>query len=85
MFVTVPVRKIFYFHQCSLVIWTFFASNLGAVSDKQGERFHQEILFMKSRCKNTLNMSVMWDYCWVLQRDTTEDHKQNAKSVKHFK
>ena len=62
----------------------FFPSDLGAVSDEHGERFHQEISVMESRYKGRLNTSMMGDYCWFLQRDTTDVHKRKAKSAKHF-
>ena len=47
----------------------FFPENLGAVSDEQGERFHQDIQAMEERYKGVWNEGMMGDYCWMLYRD----------------
>lgn len=47
----------------------FFPDNLGAVSDEQGERFHQDIQVMETRYQGFWNESMMADYCWMLYRD----------------
>ena len=62
----------------------FFPSKFGAVSDGHGERFYHEISLMESKYKGRLNTSMIGDYFGFLQRYTTEDHKQKAKSAKRF-
>lgn len=47
----------------------FFPENLGAVSDEQGERFHQDIQGMEQRYQGFWNEGMMSDYCWMLYRD----------------
>ena len=40
----------------------FFPDNLGAVTDEQGERFHQDILQIEQRYKGRFGESMMSDY-----------------------
>ncbi|GBO22459.1 hypothetical protein AVEN_205941-1 [Araneus ventricosus] len=47
----------------------YFPENLGAVSEEQGETFHQDIKEMERRYQGKWNVSMMADYCWMLQRD----------------
>ncbi|KAI6651195.1 hypothetical protein LOD99_14547 [Oopsacas minuta] len=47
----------------------FSPENLGAVSDEQGERFHQDIQEMETRYQGFWNEGMMSDYCWRLFRD----------------
>lgn len=54
----------------------FFPQNLGAVSDEQGERFHQDLHIMEERYQGRWNPAMMGDYCWFLQRDDTTTHKR---------
>ncbi|GBM50659.1 hypothetical protein AVEN_86347-1 [Araneus ventricosus] len=46
-----------------------FLENLGTVSEEQGERFHQDIKEMERRYQGKWNVSMIADYCWMLQRD----------------
>ncbi|GBM59873.1 hypothetical protein AVEN_50458-1 [Araneus ventricosus] len=56
-----------------------FPLNLGAVSEEQGERFHQDIKEMERRCQGKWNISVIDDYCWMLQRDNPcKVHKRKS-------
>lgn len=50
----------------------FFPSNLGAVSDEQGERFHQDISLMEKRYQGKWSPGMLADYCWRLKRDLPE-------------
>ena len=54
----------------------FFPENLGAVSDEQGERFHQDIRTMETRYQGRWNPSMLGDYCWFLTRDDATEHKR---------
>ena len=44
----------------------FLPPNLGAVSDENGEPFHQDILAMEKRYQGKLSSSMLADYCWTL-------------------
>ena len=46
-----------------------FPENLGAMSDEQGERFHQDIKEMETRYQGRWDAAIMADYCWTLKRD----------------
>ena len=41
----------------------FFQANLGAISDEQGERFHQDIQAMEARYQGFWNEGMQADYC----------------------
>ena len=45
-----------------------FPDNLGAVSDEQAERFHQDIKVMEERYQKRWDIHMMADYCWSIQR-----------------
>ncbi len=61
----------------------FFTKNLGAVSDKQGERFHQDIQAMENRYQGFWNESMVADYCWMLYKDNSE--QINVQRENHSK
>ena len=63
----------------------FFPENLGAVSDEQGERFHQDIQAMEERYKGVWNEGMMGDYCWMLYLDDANHPYKRKSYVKHFK
>lgn len=48
----------------------YFPANLGAYSEEQGERFHQDICAMEGRYQGRWNVNMMADYCWSLKRHT---------------
>jgi hypothetical protein len=54
----------------------YFLENLGAVSEEQGERFHQDIKELGTRYQERWNVNIMGDYCWLLHRG---DHKLRTK------
>ena len=41
----------------------FFPENLGAVSDKQGQQFHQEISTTEKRCQGKWSPRMLAGYC----------------------
>lgn len=47
----------------------YFPENLGAVSEEQGERFHQDLKDMEKRYQGRWNPNMLADYCWLLKRD----------------
>ena len=40
-----------------------FPENLGAVSDEQGERFHQDLMAVKERYQSRWDCHMLADYC----------------------
>jgi hypothetical protein len=46
--------------------WIFFPENMGAVSNKHGERFHQEFSQTENRYGGKLGPNMLADYCWSL-------------------
>ena len=59
-----------------------FPMNLGAVSDEQGERFHQDIKVMETRYQGRWDAHMMADYCWTLLRNSL-DNIHPLKFKKH--
>ena len=56
-----------------------FPENLGAVSDEQGERFHQDLMTMEERYQGRWDINMMADYCWSIKRDCPEKvHKRQS-------
>ena len=49
-----------------------FPENLGAVSDEQGERFHQDLMTVEERYQGRWNKHMMADHCWSIKRDCPE-------------
>lgn len=63
----------------------FFPRNLGAESDEQGERFHQEIMAIEKRYQGSWGPNMMADYCWGLIRETPqESYKRKSNKTLHF-
>ncbi|GBM33335.1 hypothetical protein AVEN_179681-1 [Araneus ventricosus] len=57
----------------------YFPENSGAVSEEQGERFHQDIKEIERRYQGKWNVSMIADYCWMLQRDNPcKVHKRKS-------
>lgn len=50
-----------------------FAENLGAFSEEQGERFHQDIKSIEQRYQGRWDITMMADYCWMLFRDESAE------------
>ena len=56
-----------------------FPDNLGAVSDEQGERFHQDLMTMEERYQGRWDVRMMADYCWSIKRGCSEAvHKRRS-------
>jgi len=58
----------------------FFAPNLGAVTDEQVERFHQDISIIEQRYQSRLDESMINDYFWYLKRDDLCVHEGRNSS-----
>ncbi|GBL72332.1 hypothetical protein AVEN_115276-1 [Araneus ventricosus] len=50
----------------------YFPENLSAVSEEQSEIFHQEIKEMERQYQGKWNVSMIADYCWMLQSSQEE-------------
>ena len=62
----------------------FFKPNLIAVSEKHGERFHQDIQVMKKRYKGRWDETIIGDYVWTLIRDDKQMYKRRCGLRVHF-
>lgn len=62
----------------------FFPTNLGAVSDEHGERFHQEIFTMETRYQGKWNPRMLADYCWNLKTDLPTAHYARKSKRSRF-
>ena len=58
-----------------------FVSNMVAVTDEHGERFHQEICSMERRYKGKFIISMHADYCWNLIRETTGNKRDTLERL----
>ena len=68
--------KVYFLH-------SHFSENLGALSEEQGERFHQDIETMEERYQGQWNTSMMVDYCWCVMRDcSSESYSRQTKRRK---
>ena len=60
-----------------------FPENLGSMSDKQEERFHQDLKEMETRYQGHWDAVMMADYCWNLKRDLPgAGHSRSSKKLK---
>ena len=58
----------------------YFPDNLGAFSEEQGERFHQDIKTMESRYQGRWDTVMLADYCWCLIRECPgQVHSRKSK------
>jgi hypothetical protein len=59
----------------------FFHENLGALSEEQGEHFHQDIKEMERRYQGWWNVNMMGDCRWTLHREIPEiSHKRKSNT-----
>ncbi|KAL4720940.1 hypothetical protein ACJJTC_015404 [Scirpophaga incertulas] len=57
----------------------FFPENLGAISDEQGETFHQDIATIETRNQGRWDPAMLGDYCWFLKKEDATPHKRKNK------
>lgn len=63
----------------------FFPTNLGEMSDEQGERFHQDIKVMEARYARKCTTHMMAEYTWFIAlSDEDAEEKRKSRSSKHF-
>ncbi|GFT23537.1 uncharacterized protein TNCV_3510431 [Trichonephila clavipes] len=56
----------------------YFPEYLGAVSEEQGERFHQDIKEMERIYQGRWNVNIMVDYCRMLRRKNSQEHSRRS-------
>lgn len=61
-----------------------FKNNLGAYSEEQGERFHQDIQLFERRYQGQYNESMMGDFIWNLIRESDSVYNRQSKRPPHF-
>ncbi|GBL75909.1 hypothetical protein AVEN_234248-1 [Araneus ventricosus] len=59
----------------------FFPENLGSVSEKHGERFHQDISNNGARYQGKWYPNMLADYCWTLKMDIPQ--AKNNRQAKY--
>lgn len=63
----------------------FFPRNLGAMSDEQGERFHQDIKVLESRFNRKCTKHMMAEYTWFLTlSDQDQEHNRKSRTKRFF-
>lgn len=63
----------------------YFPENLGAESDEQGERFHQDMSEIEDRYKGFWDEAMMADYCWFLIREDQTKKKRKSSNRIFFR
>lgn len=69
---------------CSESHLSYFPENLGAVSEEQGERFHQDTKEMERRYQGRCNVNMIADYCWMLHRERPQAVHKRKRSKRSF-
>jgi hypothetical protein len=62
----------------------FFPENLGAVSEEQGECFHQDIKEMERIYQGRWNVNMMGNYCWMLHHAIPESSHKRKSNICSF-
>ena len=57
----------------------YFPENLGAESEEQGERFHQDTKIMEKRYQGRWNVSVIADWCLMRDGESFEPSRKSKK------
>lgn len=64
----------------------YFPENLGAFSEEQGERFHQDVRDIERRYQGRWDVNMLADYCWMLKRETENGKRKRVRrSIKEKK
>lgn len=61
-----------------------FKENMGAFSEEQGERFHQDIMDFERRYQGQYNENMMGDYIWGLVRESDLQYNRKSRKQTHF-
>ncbi|GBN14284.1 hypothetical protein AVEN_43807-1 [Araneus ventricosus] len=64
----------------------YFQENLGAYSEEQSERFHQDARDIERRYQGRWDVNMLADYCWMLRQETEDGKRKRVRrSVKEKK
>jgi hypothetical protein len=64
----------------------YFPPNLGAVSEEQGDRFHQDMIDVERRYQGRWDENMMANYCWSIARDdTSREHSRVSRTYKFYR
>jgi hypothetical protein len=59
----------------------YFPPNLVAISEEQGERFHQDLKDVERRYQGRWDVNMMADYCWSIARDDpSREHSRSTRT-----
>ena len=61
-----------------------FKENMGAYSEEQGERFHQDILDFERRYQGQYNKNMMGDDVWGPLRESNLQYRCKSRRLTHF-
>ena len=61
-----------------------FKENMGAYSEEQGERFHQDIFDFERRYQGQYNENMMGDYIWGLLRESKSQYNRKSRKATYF-
>jgi hypothetical protein len=59
----------------------YLPPNLGAVSEEQGERFHQYLINVERRYQGRWDVNMMADYCWSTLPESTQELQEHTNST----
>jgi len=62
----------------------FLPQNLDEVSDKHGERFHQDTMAMEKQYQDKWTSSMLADYCWTMKRDVPKAKYRRKSYISRF-
>ncbi|GBN34858.1 hypothetical protein AVEN_254848-1 [Araneus ventricosus] len=48
-------------------------------SEKQGERFHQDVRNIERRYQGRWDIDLLADYCWMLRRETEDGKRKRVR------
>ena len=57
---------------------------MGAYSEEQGERFHQDVKEIERRYQGRYDARMMGDYIWGLVRECHLDYSRQSRKSSHF-
>jgi hypothetical protein len=63
----------------------YFPPNLGAVSEEQGERFHQDLKDAERHYQGCWDVNMMADYWWSISCDyPSREHSRTSRTHKFY-
>jgi hypothetical protein len=63
----------------------YFPPNLGAVSEEQSERFHQDLKDVARYYQGCWDVNMMAEYCWSIAHDNlSREHTRTSRTHKFY-